>query len=503
MLNSFKTIKLLTALAFATVLLFGCRTSNRPLEVKHLSHQQSATLSRLHHVKDLENGFNQYHLKKPDGSLLFVYGKNLSSGAKQKIPLLVVVSGSGCGSVFKRKKDGSLSSGLPGLFAKVAGDRYAVIVLEKRGVKLGDGQGGTGVGCTEIYHKYAGLDFRIKDHLLLIEAVQRYHSKIIVVGHSEGTDVAAGLTARSKDVNMLGFMSGGGPTQVFDFLVMSRKRLHGKDGELIEEKIGDLLSQLEDVFADPQSNKKMLFGHPYSRWSSYFRHAAIDSLVRIDVPIFLSHGSKDESVPIESADFIAAEFLRRGKKNLTYRRYSGLDHSYYSCRPMTKECDRIKGNKFPEVIRDFLQWVESPKQDVPKTVPLRRSLNECYLVAKDPSVFDDFQEAFSLQSYDASTKLTGLLKTTRSCRVVIVAKENFNWTTLPGVEGLDLHQIDLLLKSGSPFAATGAFNGVPFYLFGVGHDRKKRAMVLRTLSKVSSTSMKPGTVHEIDIPGFH
>ncbi|MBW2735016.1 MAG: prolyl oligopeptidase family serine peptidase, partial [Deltaproteobacteria bacterium] len=160
-----------------------------------------------------------------------------------------------------------------------------------------------------------------------------------MLGFSEGTDVAAVVAASSKGVDRLGFMSGGGPTQAFDFFVMIRKQLRGKDPAMVEVAITQLQQKLQDVFTDPTSHTKMLFGHPYSRWAAYFRRPPIESLVKVSVPIFVAHGSADQSVPIESADFIAAEFIRLGKKNLTYRRYPGLDHSFYSCSRRDKDCD--------------------------------------------------------------------------------------------------------------------------------------------------------------------
>ena len=313
----------------------------------------------LEQKKQLDNGFTHYTIARRDSSSLNLYGANLSSTKGSERPILVVVSGSGCGSLFKPGSNGKLRSGLPGLFRQAASGKYAIASIEKRGVALGDRVRGTGDKCTAEYHRYAGLVSRVEDHIVAIDALSKIHKPIIVVGHSEGTDVAAAIAVKNPQVARLGFLAGGGPTQIYDFLIMARNRMRDKAPRDRERAISGLLSQLRDVFTDPSSHKKMLFGHPYSRWFSYFSRAPIDSLLKLSIPIFVAHGTEDVSVPIESADFIAAEFMRRGKSNLTYRRYPGLDHSFLACKPGQPWCHRVAANRFSDVASDFLAWIDN------------------------------------------------------------------------------------------------------------------------------------------------
>jgi acetyl esterase/lipase len=59
-----------------------------------------------------------------------------------------------------------------------------------------------------------------------------------------------------------------------------------------------------------------------------FTLAAAEGLSRSRARLFIAHGSDDVSVPIESFDFLVAELLRRGRKDVTTRRYPGRDHSF-------------------------------------------------------------------------------------------------------------------------------------------------------------------------------
>lgn len=52
----------------------------------------------------------------------------------------------------------------------------------------------------------------------------------------------------------------------------------------------------------------------------------LPDLLKLDIPILLGIGERDESVPVESARFLAAQFEDAGKRNLTLRVYPGADH---------------------------------------------------------------------------------------------------------------------------------------------------------------------------------
>ena len=344
----------------------------------------------------LDNGFVQHVIRVSDGATLQVYGNPLlfSPGARDA-PLLLIVSGSGCGSLFARQEDGGLAAGFPGFFLRAAGEDYAVAVLEKRGVDLGavpEVRAGVPV-CSLEYHEHAGFESRVSDHLSFLRLARRHHGRIVVVGHSEGAGIAAGVAANAPYVDALGYLSAGGPTQAFDFLLLARRLLReqGADPAGVEAAVDGLFVEFARVFENPGCHESHLFGHPYSRWYSYFTNPDLDSLLEVSAPIFVGIGSSDMSVPIESADFIAAEFLRRGKTNLTYRRYAGLDHSFRACDQGDPDCDPETANRMGAVVAEFLQWVEDgtgPVGAAPTLADLLRRA-DATVVVTDPSVLGD------------------------------------------------------------------------------------------------------------------
>lgn len=323
---------------------------------------ENQALEQFTLTERLENGFFLYSAVRPDGTRAHFYSsREIDAGPPRRV--LLTISGSGCGSVFKRGPSGKISTGFPSYFERQAGDDYTILAMEKRGVlpfaRRSDGGGGA-PGCSEEYHSHATRDGRALEHELLLNAMGEMpavdESYVVLVGHSEGTDVVAALGTRTG-IRRVGYFSGGGPIQMYELVQLVRAFVAGKPPEEAEPAVAGFMNQLRDVQARPSSDR-MLFGHPYKRWAGFFPHAPVEGLLEISVPIFLAHGSDDRSVPIESADFVEIEFIRHDKRNLTVRRYPGLDHNFWACSPSDQSCGK-DNNKMPQVIRDFLSWSKS------------------------------------------------------------------------------------------------------------------------------------------------
>ena len=322
-------------------------------------------LSSLEFLEDVGNGFFKYRAKRPDGSeaVLYANRERLDEGPRK--PAIIVATGSGCGSVFRRLENGKISQGLPGFFVRAAGERYTILVMEKRGVQHLAGGGGDALKCSQEYHRHATRPLRVAELLLLVGSARDWESvdatRVVLFGHSEGTDVVSGAAARAGDIiTHVGFFAGGGPTQMFDFVLMFREKLKGQPPEVVEKQVAALMEMFRDVFRNPTSTEKMLFGHPYSRWAGFFKYAPVEDLLKVNVPLFVAHGSEDQSVPISSADFIEVEFIRHGKTNLTFRRYPGLDHDFRSAQGGEVEGEKENAKDgMPRVVNDFLEWIES------------------------------------------------------------------------------------------------------------------------------------------------
>lgn len=281
----------------------------------------------------LPPGFKQWELPRADGSRMTAFLAHLRHDCNVRKPLLVFLDGSGAQSLFVRQGD-RLAVGMLAVIADQAGEAYHVVAVEKRGAVLGElGMPGSAQGASAEYQLHATCEDRAAEvqrllkHLLDDPAVDA--SRVVLVGHSEGAVVAAAAAALEPRVTHVAFLSGCGPSQFFDLMVLRRRAMQkaGRPADEIERAVAQLEGDYRAILAEPESVDKTFMGHAYRRWASYGRYAATDDLRRTGCKLFLAHGTEDTSVSIESFDAMTTDLLRSGRKNVTVRRYAGRDHS--------------------------------------------------------------------------------------------------------------------------------------------------------------------------------
>jgi esterase/lipase len=177
---------------------------------------------------------------------------------------------------------------------------------------------------------------------------------VAVLGHSEGSDVAAKLAAINKKVSHLCFASGNATPEFFNSILLLRRQM--LQGELsaveAQNKLEALYSGLDSVYKSPNSTDKYFNGDTY-KWNYAINQPPIDNLLQLKIPIYLTIGSHDDKVPIEASDFIKAEFIRHQKTNLTYKVYTNSDHNYTEVSADNKKIDH-----WNELFFDFLKFIE-------------------------------------------------------------------------------------------------------------------------------------------------
>ena len=82
-------------------------------------------------------------------------------------------------------------------------------------------------------------------------------------------------------------------------------------------------------------------------------------MLKINIPIFVAVGGKDEAVPVESSLLIPIEFIRHHKDNLTYKLYPDYNHSF--AKPRIDESSEWN-YEFVKVLDEFIEWAENTKK---------------------------------------------------------------------------------------------------------------------------------------------
>lgn len=79
---------------------------------------------------------------------------------------------------------------------------------------------------------------------------------------------------------------------------------------------------------------------------------AVNSLVKLKIPVYQVHAMNDESAPVEDAYIVPLEFARLKKNNLTFKVYANCNHSFVEFTSDGKEISHKR-----EVMNDFFKWV--------------------------------------------------------------------------------------------------------------------------------------------------
>jgi pimeloyl-ACP methyl ester carboxylesterase len=235
-------------------------------------------------------------------------------------------------------------------------DEWDVHFVEKRGVSFGDCEpegGAEGAGAE--YVQGASYEGRVSDVCRVLDALLpgRHATTlpVVVIGSSEGSDIAVGVAARHHaptHVALLPFSAGHG---LHDCLVSLRREL--AEGTLTAAEFREQYDWLVETFQNVlgpagDATDRFLWGHSYRRWRSHCSGAVLQDLLGVEIPIFLGIPSLDLC---DGADLVVSEFVKHGKRNLTYRNYVGYDHGFFETVGGRAQC------RHEQVLNDILEWV--------------------------------------------------------------------------------------------------------------------------------------------------
>lgn len=215
------------------------------------------------------------------------------------------------------------------------------VLLERRGIAPGAESDPT------MARRFADKGTRVSDALAALRAnlpAIPQGTPVLLVGSSEGGDVAAAMAREeSRVTHLLLLGSGGGMTQAEELALLAAQAPAGGYGtpEQVE-------AALADIRANPDSDREWL-GHPYRRWSTFLWSRPLEDLLATSIPIFLAQGDRDTNVPVESARRVRDTFEAQECGHLLhYSEYAGLDHGFR---------DPAGHSRLDRVERDVIVWL--------------------------------------------------------------------------------------------------------------------------------------------------
>lgn len=154
-------------------------------------------------------------------------------------------------------------------------------------------------------------------------------TKIVGFGYSEGAQVVPALATSDKRITHVIPVAGSGLNQLYDFIIDFRikARLGIISERQAQDSINKYTQQIREIYENPNDTERMFEGHTYKRWASFGNSISYELLRNLNIPIYVIAATRDNSSPIFGLDYIQLEFIRLGKKNLTYDVCVGCDHN--------------------------------------------------------------------------------------------------------------------------------------------------------------------------------
>ena len=252
------------------------------------------------------------------------------SESSRPLPIAIFILGSGSYSQFL-VRDGKILCAHRD-FLEVLNGRARVLIVEKVGIKFGEqpAVAGTAEGSSSTFRREHTLERWTEAISAALHAARKLPyidlNKTLVIGHSEGAEVAAAVAARNGFVTHVACLNGAGPTQLFNFLQDARAgKLYGPSVKA-DEQVQRLLHQWAEIQSSPTECDAMWLGHSYCYWASFMASSALKDLPLTSARIFLANS--DNSVEDEqNIDLLRATLLAHGK-DVKVVLIKGADHAF-------------------------------------------------------------------------------------------------------------------------------------------------------------------------------
>lgn len=226
-------------------------------------------------------------------------------------PLIVLIDGSGCGK---------FSTRLPSFF-EAYGGKLDLYFLEKPHVA--PDAPAQPQRCSAAFEGADRLDKRVADIVQFLEREPRLKAagarSIALLGFSDGGAVAPQVAAASRKIGWLAVIGAGGMRQRDEFLLFAARGVQPYV-QLVNEEI------LADIARHPTALDKHFFGHSYAFWGARLSYDPLASYAKLNIPIVVAMGEKDESVPVESGRLLRDYFAARPGSDFRFFEFAGANH---------------------------------------------------------------------------------------------------------------------------------------------------------------------------------
>lgn len=312
---------------------------------------------------DLKQQFKTFSFE--DKKLGKVEFCTFNSTIDKKKPLLLFIHGSGNLPTFHYIPSQNNYSWSAFLEVQNYKDNYHVIFVNKPSVPLFDNvegeNGNYSYPMSADFKQNYSLEWRAKAASLIINQATKIlpvdESKIVVIGHSQGGQVAPKVAVLNKKVTHVVLLNSNSLNHLYDFVLQERlASFKGEQSfEETQKNIDSLFFDYKKIFDDPKSVTKNWNDETYLRWASFSDETPLENMLKLEIPIYVIAGGKDLwGSFIMNTDYVQIEFLRLNKTNLTYMVYPNANHFLQD--EITENGQTNYINIKPKIFKDIDEW---------------------------------------------------------------------------------------------------------------------------------------------------
>lgn len=185
--------------------------------------------------------------------------------------------------------------------------------------------------------------------------------KIFVAGHSLGGMMAPKLASDNKQVAGILILAGS-PRKLEDICldqitnaVKDSKELDAISAKLYLEQAK---KDVKEIKALKKGSDNVLVGYPAHYWYSLNKIDIAGLAKKLKIPMFIAQGSEDWQV-FADKDYKEWQKVLKGKKNVTFKLYDGLNHLFVKSNGKTDITEyNVPGYVDKKVINDMAKWIK-------------------------------------------------------------------------------------------------------------------------------------------------
>jgi len=206
------------------------------------------------------------------------------------------------------------------------------------------------------------LEYYVKRNIHVIRYLQKQawisKKELVVAGHSEGSTIAAKMSAEYSKITHL-IYSGGNPMgRIMSIIGQSRAAETFSDST----KYGEEEIKYWQAVVYDKTNMDNSQGDTHKA-TFEFSNPPQDYLAKLKIPVLVCYGTKDWNAPFN--DCFRVDMIRKGKDNFTFKAYIGTEHNYFPLLPDGKpDYDIFNWDK---VAADWQKWLK--KQNTTNSLP--------------------------------------------------------------------------------------------------------------------------------------